>query len=253
MNLQRLLLIAFLLLGATGIWSQNRIQINIPTVEEETQYIWRNIQDISFFEQHNYALSLPPGSLLEQLKNKAKNNQLRQEDYEELLDLMRNEVYDSRDYQDGYQKIEDQRDLINKMINRIDKCKRDWPFKAFDTYQINLTLYGPGGSYHPDDGSILIFTTPQGQFKQYDNPANTIIHEMIHIGIEASIIQQLKVPHPLKERIVDLYVQLNFHKELPDYRIQNMGDKRIDQYLNKKKQLKHLHQIIETFMKENQQ
>ena len=139
------------------------------------------------------------------------------------------------------------------MVSRIGECIWHWPFKAFDNDQINLTQYGSGGSYHPDDGSILIFTTPQGQFKQYDNPANTNIHEIIHIGIEASIIQQLKVPHTLKERIVDLYVQLSFHKELPDYRIQNMGDKRIDQYLNKKKQLKHLHQIIETFMKENQQ
>ncbi len=248
MNCKQLFLIVIILLHNSIVWCQNRIKINIPSVEEETNYIWRNIQDISFFEQHGYSLSLPKGEIIEELKVKSKNNQLVQQDFYNLLEFMTKEVYNLNQYQEGFKRIEEKSVLINKMVNKLSKCKRNWGFKEFEIYQINLTLYGPGGSYNPENGSILIFTTQQGQFKQYENPSNTIIHEIIHIGIEESIINKFQVPHPLKERIVDLFVQLNFKKYLPEYRIQNMGDKRIDTLLGKKRNLKNLDKIINEFM-----
>ena len=96
----------------------------------------------------------------------------------------------------------------------------------------------------------MIFTTPTGGFKNYDNPANTIIHEVIHIGIEEAIISELNVPHALKERIVDKYVMLYYSPFLPDYRIQDMGDTRIDKYLNEIGDLKELDKIVEKVLAE---
>ncbi|MEO0472098.1 MAG: hypothetical protein AAF206_20900 [Bacteroidota bacterium] len=244
------LLLSLLLLLACQANSQNRIHINIPTAEAETEYIWQNIRDIQFFEQHGYQLSLPQGPLMEELKQKAKASRLSDEDYARLKRFVAEKVYRKADYQTGFDKIHQQLELINKMVNQLKPAEFPWGFASFETYQVNLTLYGPGGSYNPDEGSILLYTTPDGRFKNYDNPANTIIHEIVHIGIEADIIGQYNVPHPLKERIVDTFVSLYFGQDLPDYRIQNMGETRSDQYLKKKDDVKKLEQIVQGILKE---
>ncbi|MEM9919668.1 MAG: hypothetical protein AAF990_16345 [Bacteroidota bacterium] len=251
MNLRYCILALLSLLVSCQSNSQNRIRINIPTAETEAAYIWRTVQDIRFFEEHNYQVSLPSGQLMDTLKQKAKSGSLNNGDYENLEQFVKDSIYNKADYQQGYKKIENELALINKMINQIDKSRFDWHFKEFKTYSVNLTLYGPGGSYNPDEGSILIYTTTDGRFKNYDNPANTIIHEIIHIGIEEAIISQYAVPHPLKERIVDTIVSLCFGQYLPDYRIQNMGDLRIDPYLKELADLKALNQSVEQILSKN--
>ena len=227
---------------------QNRLVVTIPSAAEESEYIWRTIQDIKFFEENNYQISLPEGTFIEVLKKKAKENILSDNDYEDLKIYIKDSIYNRSDYEAGYRKIEEQLSLISKMISEISTSNRNWDFTMFEQYQIHLTLYGPGGSYNPDEGSILIYTTPTGNFKQYDNPANTIIHEIVHIGIETSIINTLNVPHALKERIVDTFVFLNFKEYLPTYNIQDMGDNRIDSYLKTKNDLKDLNTFVKQIM-----
>ena len=225
--------------------SQSRILINIPTAEEESEYIWNTIQDINFFEENNYQISLPKGLIIKNLKAKSKQGILTETDYKKLKTFIKDSIYNKADYQKGYQKIEKELQLINKIINEISVLDFNWSFKQFDTYNVNLTLYGPVGSYNPEDGSILIYTTLEGGFKSYDNPVNTTIHEITHIGIEKAIITKFKVPHALKERIVDTFVFLNFNNYLPNYKIQDMGDKRIDQYLKTKIDIKTLDRFVE--------
>lgn len=232
---------------SSSIYSQNRVQVNIPTPAAEADYIWRNLRDIKFFEANNYQVSFPQNPLIEQLKVKSKQNKLTDADYESLIALMHDTVYNHADYQAGYNKIEQNLALLDSMIQQLNPAQFDWNFKSYETYQVNLTLYGPGGSYNPDEGSILIYTTPEGQFKGYDNPINTLIHEIVHIGIEASIVGKYDVPHQLKERIVDTFVSLNFGTYLPDYRIQNMGDTRTDAYLKSKLDFKELDKIVEPY------
>jgi len=136
------------------------------------------------------------------------------------------------------------------MINQIDESNYNWDFKEFTTYDVNLTLYGPGGSYQPEEGSILIYTTIDGEFKGYDNPANIVIHEIVHIGIEESIITKYNVPHAFKERIVDSYVSMNYGPYLPNYRIQEMGDTRIDKYLKEVADFRGLDKAVEKILDE---
>ena len=245
------LLIIITILTSCSTKGQNRLIVTIPSAIEESEYIWSTIQDIKFFEENNYQISLPEGTFIEVLKKKAKENKLSDNDYEALKIYIKDSVYNHSDYEAGYRKIEQQLPLISKMISEISASSRNWDFTMFEQYQIDLTLYGPGGSYNPDEGSILIYTTPTGNFKQYDNPANTIIHEIVHIGIEASIIDTFNVPHALKERIVDTFVFLNFKEYLPAYRIQNMGDNRIDPFLKTKRDLKDLHTSVKQIMNNN--
>jgi len=231
--------------------TQNYIEVNIPTARLESEYVWRTIQDIKFFENNNYTISLPEGPLIEELLVKSKNNKLSKEDYKRLEVYIKDSIYNKSDYKKGYDKISGELVLIHQMINEINDLNLRWNYKEFNNYQINLTLYGPGGSYNPDNGSILIYTTPEGRFKNYENPINIIIHEIIHIGIEKSIINKYEIPHTLKERIVDTFVFLCFRQYLPDYRMQNMGDNRIDNYLKTKEDLMDLHEFVELIMKED--
>lgn len=245
----RLSLLLALVLFSAPLSSQNYFDIQIPTAEEEADYIWRTIIDITFFEEYNYQLSLPRGPLIEELKTKSRNKQLTDEDQERLRNFVATKVYNKEDYQAGYQKMAEKLDLLNKMTRRIKRHKRDWSFKVYDTYPIVLTLYGPGGSYDPDTGRILVFTTSDGRFKTSDNAAHVIIHEVVHIGIEQSIIQALEVPHALKERIVDQLVVVYCNKWLPDYRVQNMGETRIDPYLETRRDAKQLKENVATILK----
>lgn len=228
----------------SSLFAQDRIQINIPTAQAEAAYVWRNIQDIAFFEEHGYDLSLPKGALIDSLITKVKANQLSENDFPALQRFMESQVYNRETYLAAYAKIENRKPLINEMIRELETIEKDWDFKSFDVYQVNLTLYGPGGSYNPDDGSILIYTTANGGFKNYVDPANTIIHEVIHIGIENAIVSAFNIPHPTKERIVDHFVLLNFKDRLPDYRMQNMGNTEIDSLLKEKKDLKQLAELL---------
>ena len=116
-------------------------------------------------------------------------------------------------------------------------------------YEVIFTLYGSGGSYDPQTGLITLFTTKEGKFKKYQNPANTIIHEIVHIGMEHSLVQKYNLAHGLKERIVDTFVFLMFGELLPEYTIQNMGDPGIDEHLRNKEDLKALNTILEKHMK----
>ncbi|MEM9024167.1 MAG: hypothetical protein AAGB22_10520, partial [Bacteroidota bacterium] len=148
------------------------------------------------------------------------------------------------------EKIRQQLALLDTMIHQLNPTSYPWTFTTFDTYRVTLTLYGPGGSYDPEEGSILIYTTPTGQVKNYDDPANTIIHEVVHIGLEQAIMVTLQVPHPLKERIVDTFVSLHFGRYLPEYRIQNLGDTRSDPYLKSPADFSRLDQIVARLLKQ---
>ncbi len=135
--------------------------------------------------------------MIEELKVKSRAKQLTDEDYEKLKNFMLSGGYRKQDYIAGYEKIAAQVALLNKMIRRLGRHQRDWPFKLYETYPVVLTLYGSGGSYDPDNGRIIVFTTPDGRFKTSENAAHVVIHEVVHIGLEQSIIQDLQVPHTL--------------------------------------------------------
>lgn len=228
-----------------------KIIVQIPSVEQETDYVWRTLQDLAFFDQYGYDITLPEGILIESLKNRSRENNLDDEDYRSLYTFMKEEVYKKSDYEKGFEKAANNIPLLESFLGKIHKSERNWDFKFFETYVVTLTLYGPGGSYNPDEGSILLYTTTEGAFKQYEDPVNTIIHEIVHIGMEKSIMQQYNVPHGLKERIVDTFVHLNFKDQLPDYRIQNMGDIRLDSLLSDKEDLNRLEEIVQALLKEN--
>lgn len=237
-------------LGCKSQASISRIEIVHPTVEQEATSVWRTINDIEFFEEQGYDINLPKDSLIDSLILKSKDGAFGNDDYATIFTLLETKAFDKNNYNQAIQKTEDQLDLLNDFIAEIDATKSewDWDFKMFDSYKIVFTLYGTGGSYDPDDGTITLLTNQAGYFMNYENPANTIIHEITHMGMEYSIVRKYDLPHELKERIVDTFVKLMFKEELPEYRIQNMGDVKIDAHLKKKEDLASLDTIVTQFL-----
>lgn len=219
--------------------SVSRIEIVQPNIEQEATSIWRTINDITFFEKQGYTINLPKHSLIDSLITKSKNRTFGNEDFAAIYTLVETKVFDQKNYGLAIQKVTNQTELINNLIYVIDSSKSewDWKFNMFDKYRIIFTLYGTGGSYDPDVGTIILLTNKKGDFMNYKNPANTIIHEITHMGMEYSIVRKYNVAHGLKERIVDTFVYLMFKEKLPEYKIQNMGENKIDKYLNKKEDI----------------
>lgn len=230
---------------------QSRITVVIPSAQAEAEYVWNTLQEIRFFEEYGYQVSLPSGELIEELKEKSRAGSLTDNDYQRLETFLVDHVYNKANYQEGYDLLVKETELIDRMISELNGSAFSWGFKEFENYAINLTLYGPGGSYNPFEGSILLFTTSDGEFKGYKNPANIVIHEIVHIGIESSIITQYNVPHTLKERIVDTFVSLHFKQYLPEYRVQDMGEYRTDPYLKEVDDFTQLDSIVHTILTEN--
>lgn len=249
-------LIIGIIFGLTSSFSTaqvlaSRIEILKPSVDQEATSIWQTINDIIFFEKQGYKIHLPQEPLIDSLIQKSKKGTFGNEDFAAIYALVESKIFDQKNYEKAIQKISLQTKLINNLIAEIDSLKKgwDWNFNSFEIYKVRLTLYGTGGSYDPDEGIISLFTDSEGNFMNYTNPANTIIHEIVHMGMEYSIIQKYDIPHGLKESLVDTFVYILFKDELPNYKIQDMGDIRIDKYLNQADDLDSLNEIISEILK----
>ena len=242
-------LIVVTLFVSSSCWSQEkgiRFSVHIPTIKQEATSIWRTINDIKFFEAQGYQINLPKDRLIDSLILKSKNGAFGNEDFALIYELLESKIYHKNNYLAALKKVNEQKQLICKIIHQIKSIKSswNWEFKLFEHYKVIFTLYGSGGSYDPDSGIVTLFTTKEGEFKNYINPSNTIIHEIVHMGIEKSIVQKYDLSHVLKERVVDKIVFLLFRKFLPEYKIQNMGKTQLDALLKNKQDIKKLNLIL---------
>lgn len=243
-----------LLVVSLNAQAQNlKISASIPTIQQEATSIWRTINDIKFFEQMGYTVNLPEDELIEALKLKSKEGNFSNDDFSSIYNLLESGVYNQSHYQAALQKVDEQQAVLKNALQQLESFQHglDWEFRTYANYDIVFTLYGSGGSYDPNTGVITLFTTKQGAFKNYKNPANTIIHEIVHIGIENSLIQKYSILHMQKERIVDKFVYLMFGDLLPQYKIQDFGNLDIDAYIKGKDDLKNLDSALEEYASQN--
>lgn len=241
-----------LLTGISGYSQTNtkRITVSIPTIEQEASSIWRTIYDIEFLEEQGYEIALPEAPLIDSLIVKSKSRTFGNEDFRPIYQLLESGVYNTKDYQVAVERVNQQVALVHSVLQDIESRKDswDWTFQLYESYPIVFTRYGSGGSYNPETGTVTLFTTEAGTFKRYQNPANTIIHEITHLGMEQSIVQKHQLPHGLKERLIDRFVLVHFGTLLPNYKMQDMGDTEIDSLLSKKADFTKLDSILEQIL-----
>ncbi|NRB62091.1 MAG: hypothetical protein HRU40_03495 [Saprospiraceae bacterium] len=209
------------------------ISILVPTLLEEATSIFRTVNDIAFLESMKYTVSLPNHPLIDTLLMESRNGTFDNDDFPRIVTILEDGAFSMDDYKEAQKKGEAQFALLTDMLLYLEAISTTWfwDFKHYETYTIRFTRYGSGGSYDTQTGTITLMTTPTGTFKNYRNPINTIIHEIVHLGIEESLVQKHQLPHPLKERLVDTIIKILFGDRLPNYKIQNMGYESLNNHI----------------------
>jgi hypothetical protein len=115
---------------------------------------------------------------------------------------------------------------INIMFNdTIDKLKKLKYFKLFSKYFVYPVFYSSGESYRFSNniGIIYLKVNNKGKF----NKSTTIIHEIVHMGIENTIVKKYNLSHSEKEHVVDMicseYLKLHKYKIQKGYISNNLS------------------------------
>jgi hypothetical protein len=222
----------FFLFGCTGsppIKGEHAyFETHIPSYQEEVRFLWSVIRRIEFYRENGYQLLLPINDSFDVYLKKAENGELSNSDFDGFAMMFKNEIYNPMSYKAGYEKVQACLERANQAIPVFDPYRRKWGFHVPSQYLVQLTLYGPGGSYDPKTGKIILLTTVDGIFKRGIDPLDTIIHEAVHIGIESKIVKRYGLSHWTKERIVDRFVLHHFQDMLPNYKMQTIPNVSID-------------------------
>jgi hypothetical protein len=201
-----------------------------PTKKEAFCLAMYYIRKLPWYIQNKCPVDLPEHEVFKELYKNPEAILSYDENY--LRNIFYTEIYDITAFDKGLEKICKTYELVNAALKKIAAFHENWGFKLMPQYEIILTLYGPGGNYNSVTGQVIIKTTTDGTFSCWqNNVATTIIHEIVHIGIEENIVHKYKLTHNEKERLVDLICS-NYLKEfLPNYKLQERGDINIDPFI----------------------
>jgi len=162
--------------------------------------------------------------VIDPLKAKILNNQrLTSTEEAQVINSFKADLYNEADYQQSVAVLRAAAMIADGQIDSLRRYQTAWGFFIPAHYKIQLTMYGPGGSYNPATGTITMLVPKDGQFSGDRRPIHTILHETVHIGIENRIIQRYGLVQSDKERLVDQFTKKYFSAVIPDYPMQNMA------------------------------
>ncbi|MEM9529356.1 MAG: hypothetical protein AAGA23_00410 [Pseudomonadota bacterium] len=183
---------------------------------EAYEYLTRTLGQMSFFDANGYDLALPS------------HPDFDADGEVGSLEQFSRDVYSPEVFRSAMETLGAKEALLKHALQWFARLPEDESFYVPDQYTVVLTLYGPGGSYDPQSGTITMLTTPKGEFRG-GGGAYTIVHEMMHIAVEVALVQRFGLSHWQKERLVDALTQRELGHLLPDYQLQSQGDSRIDE------------------------
>lgn len=220
-----------------------KLVIRTQTASEEFNYLRYVLDTVPFSLKHGYKFEIPSHPKFKQLVEMSPN--FDGVNWDQLEKVFRTEIYDPNLYALGIKSLEAHRPQIESAFPTFLQFNQNWGFKTFPRYDISLTLYGRGGSINEDTGRIILMTRPDGSFKR-SHPAHTPVHEMVEIGIKKCIVDKFGLTHSEKERLVDKICMIEFGSILPGYKEQEIGDRRIDHYIDQVS-IKNLPEAINRF------
>jgi predicted SprT family Zn-dependent metalloprotease len=168
--------------------------------ENDLQRIIDTINQIDWFKEKGYRVELPPELDIAKIKEYS---------VQEVSDLLKQSWRDEK-YKNVEKQIEEN---WQKYSERFEKDLIGINLKPAEEYKVVLTRYGVGGSFNPQENKITLNTS------YYERNPNrslmvAILHEIVHINI-AEYIQQNKIPHEVKEKIVDMIMKKFFEDDFP--------------------------------------
>lgn len=120
---------------------------------------------------------------------------------DEIADIVSSEFPEAA-YNNFARHIQGEWASISGKIKRLEDMLA---FNLLEKYTLRLTRYGSGGSYNSDSGVIVANI----EFRTKEKIVGTIIHEIVHIGIE-HLIKKYNIGHWYKEHLVDLIFEQYF-------------------------------------------
>lgn len=228
----------------------NYYSVSIPTAQEEAEYFLRTLKQYKWFMNNGYThVTIPSHPVLDPLKTKILNDQtLTSTEEVQVINTFKADLFNQVDYQQSFPAIRRAAVIADRQIDSLRRYQTAWGFYIPDRYKIQLTVYGPGGSYHPATGTITMTVPKDGQFTGNRKPIHTILHETIHIGIEDRIIQRYKIGQQDKELIVDYFTKNHFSAVIPDYPVQGFNAPTMDMMFKNTDVLDDLPQRIEEIL-----
>jgi len=235
-------------------------KIKIPTPYDELEYVGGELlPKYALYFKSGYLPKLPEDSFL--IKSSQKGKRISKE----RLKMIILKFYNKDIYENAILKINSKIGKIwLPLFKKLSKWNKDWEFKIFPHYEIRLTKFGIGGDYFPSYGAFDgKFRSAPGKIKPLkDNraiillklndknyfsrePLEVIIHEIIHLGIEESIVRKFNLNHTEKEKLVDNICFFEFSQLLPNYKCQNL---KMEKNFHLKESLKELPKFIKKYL-----
>lgn len=199
------------------------MRVQAPESSGAFDYLEWTLGEMDFFRANDYQVSLPDHPLLNGEADSAGSREERRSVFVE-------EVYRASEFDAALAELGGQRDELRTAVERIATWGAHDGFASHDSLTVTLTLYGPGGSYDPYAGDIILWTDTEGSFNG-GSGVGVVVHEMVHIAVDDGIAQPLGLEHWERERLVDLLVRREFADLLPDYRLQRGGTAPIDRFV----------------------
>lgn len=221
--------------------SPTKIIFHLQTADEEFEYLISLLKNVKFFYQNTYSIIIPNHPFFVNMFDNYKLHKLLNK--KEAKDIFIKEVYNPRFLKKGLENIVQYLDFVEDAIVRMEKLKQ-WGFKLFETYIVFLTAYGLAGGYDFKEGIIIQRVNDKEML--YEPPYYNIIHQIIHIGIEESIVQKFNLTHNEKEALVDA-ICINYFDDIwANGKLQNIGDKNVFNLITKDN-IMNLPQIIKKY------
>ena len=170
----------------------------IYSFENDLQRIIDTIDQIDWFKEKGYRVELPAELDIAKIKEYS---------VQEISDLLK-QCWGNEEYKNTEKKIEEN---WQKYSERFERDLIGINLKPAEEYKVVLTRYGVGGSFNPQENKITL------NISYYERNPNrslmaAILHEIVHISI-AQYIEENKIPHEIKEKIVDMIMRKFFEND----------------------------------------
>ena len=190
------------------------MKLNILYSQElEVERIINTIKRLDWYKANGYTVQLPESLDVSDITNISP----------ELIRVAISKDYNEQNYLVSQKYIEDHWGSVS---DEFSKNIKNTSLLLQDAYDIQLTRYGVGGSYHTPN-KIIINIQRMFEF----GLLKTIAHENVHLSIQ-SMVEKYNIKQWPKERVVDLLLQ-EFAPKVNSFQKMSIDTTKIDEIFKK--------------------
>lgn len=190
------------------------MKLNILYSQElEVERILNTIKRLDWYKANGYTVQLPESLDVSDITNISP----------ELIRVAISKDYNEQNYLVSQKYIEDHWGPVS---DEFSKNIKNTSLLLQDVYDIQLTRYGVGGSYHTPN-KIIINIQRMFEF----GLLKTIAHESVHLSIQ-SMVEKYNIKQWPKERVVDLLLQ-EFAPKVNSFQKMSIDTTKIDEIFKK--------------------